>query len=44
MIFTLLISLLKGKVGIYKIKTSAIKAAIDFIKDKEYKELPNISK
>ena len=44
MIFTLLISLLKGNVGIYKIKTSAIKAAIHFIKDKEYKELPNVSK
>lgn len=44
MIFTLSISLLKGNTDIYKIKTSAIKAAINFIRDKEYVKLPNISK
>ena len=43
-LFTLLISLLKGRVDIFKLKFRAIKDAVRFIKSEEYCTLPLIKK
>ena len=42
--FTLLVSLLKGESEIFGIKKSAITEAIRFIRSDEYRELPRIAK
>lgn len=42
--FTFLISLLKGRIDIFKLKVKAIKDAIHFIKSEEYLALPLIKK
>lgn len=44
LLFTLLISLLKVRIDIFKLKVKAIKDAIHFIKSKEYRDLPLIKK
>lgn len=44
LLFTFLISLLKGRIDIFKLKVKAIKDAIHFIKSKEYRALPLIKK
>lgn len=44
LLFTLLISLLKGRVDIFKLKVKAIKDAVHFIKGKKYRALPLIKK
>lgn len=44
LLFTLLISLLKGRIDIFKLKVKAIKDAIHFIKSEEYRALPLIKK
>ena len=43
-LFTLLISLLKGKIDIFKLKFKAIKDAVHFIKSEDYRALPLIKK
>lgn len=43
-LFTLLISLLKGRIDIFRLKVKAIKDAIHFIKSEEYRALPLIKK
>lgn len=43
-LFTLLISLLKGKIDIFKLKFKAMKDAVFFIKSEEYRALPLIKK
>lgn len=43
-LFTLLISLLKGKIDIFKLKFKAMKDAVHFIKSEEYRALPLIKK
>lgn len=44
LLFTLQISLLKGRIDIFKLKVKAIKDAIHFIKSEEYSTLPLIKK
>ena len=44
LLFTLLISLLKGRIDIFRLKVKAIKDAIHFIKSEEYRALPLIKK
>lgn len=44
LLFTLLISLLKGRMDIFKLKLKAIKDAIHFIKSEKYRALPLIKK
>lgn len=44
LLFTLQISLLKGRIDIFKLKVKAIKDAVHFIKSKEYSALPLIKK
>lgn len=44
LLFTLLISLLKGRMDIFKLKLKAIKDAVHFIKSEEYRALPLIKK
>ncbi len=43
-LFTLLISLLKGRIDIFKLKLKAMKDAVHFIKSEEYRALPLIKK
>lgn len=43
-LFTLLISLLKGRIDIFRLKLKAMKDAVHFIKSEEYRALPLIKK
>lgn len=43
-LFTLLISLLKGRMDIFKLKLKGMKDAVNFIKSEEYRTLPLIKK
>ena len=43
-LFTLLISLLKGRIDIFKLKFKAMKGAVHFIKSEEYRGLSLIKK
>ena len=44
LLFTLFISLMKGRIDIFKLKVKAIKDAVHFIKSEEYRALPVIKK
>lgn len=44
LLFTLFISLMKGRIDIFKLKVKAIKDAVFFIKSEEYRALPLIKK
>ena len=44
LLFTLFISLMKGRIDIFKLKVKAMKDAVHFIKSEEYRALPLIKK
>lgn len=42
--FTLMSSLLKGRLDIFQVKCAAIRDGVEFLKSREYKEIPKIKK